>query len=151
MSISSEAVDESTDETLIPAATKAPNVDTDEKELFANEAILFIFNREKNEWISRGSGELKILQNNDGYYRILMRQDRTFVVRVNHQIPYLGTLHTIKGSNVEFSWTAFDFADTKEPDNRQLFAVHFANKEIAASFKTAFETGQSSNKKLMEP
>ncbi|OHT09771.1 RanBP1 domain containing protein [Tritrichomonas foetus] len=149
MSISSESNEPLPEE--FPPIAEVPNADTDEEELFANKAILFIFNREKNEWIDRGTGELKILKNPDtGYVRIIMRQNQTYVVRANHQIPYLGSLHVLDETNREFSWTAYDFTDTKEPENREMFAVRFSLPDIATAFKTAFEAGQAANKELMD-
>jgi hypothetical protein len=69
-----------------------------------------------------------------------MRQNQTYVVRTNDQIPYLGTLAEVPGSNRQFFWTAFDFSTTEE--SRELFAVRFALSAIAAAFRSAFEAGQ---------
>lgn len=144
---SSEVSHEQSEE--IPPQVEAPNADIDEKEIFASQALLYIFDRESNVWVDRANGQIKILQNSNDIYRILMRQNRTYVVRANHQIPYLGSLHELNGSNREFSWTAFDFSDTTEADTRQLFAIRFQLPETASKFKEAFLAGQEANKKLM--
>ena len=79
-----------------------------------------------------------------------MRQNQTFRVRANHHIPYLGSLHEIPGNGCEFSWTAFDFSENKNEDNRELFAVRFVLPATAERFKNAYEDGQRCNKELME-
>jgi Ran-binding protein 1 len=133
----------------IPTPSEAPNVDIDEDECFADKAILYRFCDEKSEWVTRGSGVLKVLRHKEtGVSRILMRQNQTYVVRANHQIPYLGALTEAPGSNRQFFWTAFDFSTTEEI--RELFAVRFALPAIAAAFKTAFEGAQVANRALID-
>jgi hypothetical protein len=129
----------------VPPPPEVRNVDTDEDECFAERAILYRFCSEKSEWVTRGSGVLKVLKHKEtGIYRILMRQDQTYFVRVNHQVPYLGALRELSGNACHFSWTAFDFSTPEE--TRELFAVKFALPGIAAAFKAAFEAGQTANK-----
>jgi hypothetical protein len=143
----SEGSESAGDDVAPPAA--APNVDTDEDECFADKAILYRFCDEKSEWVARGSGVLKILRHKEtGVYRILTRQNQTYVVRANHQIPYLGTLTEAPGGNRQFFWTAFDFSTHEEA--RELFAVRFALPAIAAAFKAAFEAGQAANRALID-
>lgn len=146
MSKSSELTDVSEEDSI--TVNIPPEIDTDEEELFREKAILFRFNKEKTEWVSRGSGTVKILKDKEGHVRILMRQNQTYVVRMNHLIPYTGTLHTLGTSNREFSWTAFDFSDEQEV--RYLFAIRFALPTIADSFKAQFEIGQNANREIME-
>jgi hypothetical protein len=142
----SDAAEASADEPLPPP--EARNADTAEDECFAEKAILYRFCSEKSEWITRGSGVLKILKHKDtGVHRILMRQNQTYVVRANHQIPYLGRLSESSSNPCHFFWTAFDFSTQDE--TRELFAVKFALPAIAAEFKTAFEAGQAANKALI--
>jgi hypothetical protein len=143
----SEADDSKSEE--LPPRPEVPNADIDEEQVFAEKAILFRFCSEKLEWITRGSGLLKVLKHSrTGKYRILMRQNQTYVVRANHQIPYLGTLRVHQGSNRQFTWTAFDFSG--EDEVRELFAVRFGLPEIANAFKSAFETGQAANKAILD-
>jgi hypothetical protein len=144
---SSEGSEATGDE--VPPALEAPNADADEDTLFGEKALLYRYCSEKSEWISRGSGVLKILKHKEtGVYRILMRQNQTYVVRVNHQIPYLGRLIEGPADSRYFFWTAFDFSTPEE--TRELFAVRFALPAIAAAFKSAFEEGQASNKRLFD-
>jgi hypothetical protein len=133
----------------VPAPPEAPNVDTDEEQCFADKAILYRFCSEKSEWVCRGSGLLKILKHKEtGVYRILMRQNQTYVVRANHQIPYLGKLDEGPAGSHHFYWTAFDFSTPDE--TRELWAVKFALPDIAVAFKSAFKVGQTANKALFD-
>jgi hypothetical protein len=129
----------------VPPPPETRNVDTDADECFADKAILYRFCSEKSEWVARGCGVLKVLKHKQtGVHRILMRQNQTYVVRANHQIPYLGRLDELPGSGSCFFWTAFDFSTPEE--TRELFAVKFALPAIAAAFKSAFEAGQAANR-----
>ena len=125
------------------------NPDTEEEHVFAEKAILYRFSTETNEWLERGHGVLKVLKSNDsGVYRILMRENRTYLVRANHRVPHFGTLTPLQGSDRQFKWITFDFATGEE--ERELFAVRFAQPETAAAFKAAFEKGQEANKAIKE-
>jgi hypothetical protein len=138
----SEGSDLAADE-VPPPETR--NADTDDDECFSEKAILYRFCSEKSEWVTRGSGVLKILKHKQtSVHRILLRQNQTYVVRANHQIPYLGRLEELPGNNCSFFWTAFDFSTPEE--TRELFAVKFALPAIAAAFKSAFEAGQAANR-----
>jgi hypothetical protein len=145
---SSSQGSESASEEVHPPA-EVPNADTNEEQCFAEKAILFRFCSEKLEWVSKGSGLLKVLKHNEtGKYRILMRQNQTYVVRANHQIPYLGALKVCQGSNRQFAWTAFDFSGDDEV--RELFAVRFALPGVGDAFKAAFEAGQEANRAILD-
>ena len=59
--------------------------------LFCRRAKLFRydFSAEPNEWKERGTGDVKILFNNDkDTYRILMRRDKTLKICANHYSKY---------------------------------------------------------------
>ncbi|EAY14309.1 RanBP1 domain containing protein [Trichomonas vaginalis G3] len=124
-----------------------PNAETEEDCIFEDSCILFRYSREIIEWVGRGIGIVKILKSKKtGTYRILMRQNQTYRVCLNHQIPYLGNLLPKKDCSREFIWTAYDFADGHEV--RELFAIRFGLPEIAYNFKTAFEQAKEENKKI---
>lgn len=125
------------------------NPDTDEEEVFATKAALYRFCSEKQQWDTRANGVLKILKNNEtGVHRVIMRQALTYLVRMNHQIPYLGTISSFQKSDCQLKWTAFDYADQDEV--RELFAVKFAEPTISNAFKAAFEAGQAANKAIYD-
>lgn len=147
--LSSTNEDSSIEEELPPSPESVPNADTEDDEKFCEKAILFVFDSEKNEWNSRGSGMLKILQNRTSkHYRYLMRENQTYRVRMSHLVPYLGDIRLKQGSNREVVWTAFD--STGESEVRQLFTVRFAFPQIAESFITISHEGQKANKEIIE-
>jgi len=143
MSHSSENTEGGPDEIIV--SSDQPNRETEEDSIFQDAAILFRFSSELNEWVGRGTGILKVLKHKqNGTYRILMRQNQTYRVCANHQVPYLGALLPKSGSNREFIWTAFDFAD--EPEIRELFAVRFSLPNIANAFRLAYEEAREANR-----
>lgn len=149
MSHLSSTAEDSTEDELPPAPQEAPNAEDGEDEKFCEKAILFIFNTEKNEWVSHGAGTIKVLQHKDKkQYRILMRENQTYRVRLNHLVPYLGKIDMKKESNRDVTWTAFD--SSGESEIRQCLAVRFAFPQIAEKFIDAFKEGQKMNKELVE-
>lgn len=126
-----------------------PNVETEEDEIFAKDAILYRFCFDKNEWVGRGNGLLKVLKHKEtGVYRLLMRQSQTYRLRINHQVPYWGSLKECQKSDRQFMWTMYDSVMGEE--QREVFAVRFATAEIANDFKSAFVAGQEANKAIID-
>lgn len=124
-----------------------PNCDTEEDCIFEDACILFRYSREIIEWVGRGIGKVKILKHKTlGTYRVLMRQNQTYRVCLNHQIPYNGNIYPKKDCTREFIWTSYDFADGHGV--RELFAIRFGLPEIANNFKAAFEKARDENKKI---
>ena len=143
MSTSSELTEGLPDE--IVNIVPPPDCETEEEKIFEDSCILYRFSKEIYDWVGRGIGKIKVLKHKTtGSYRILMRQNQTYRVCLNHQVPYIGSIFPKKGSTREFIWTAFDFADGKEI--RELFAVRFGLPDTANAFKAAFEQGQAANK-----
>lgn len=90
------------------------------------------------EWKERGTGEVKILRNSEGYCRILMRRDKTFKICANHYVHYGMELKPSCGSDRAWVWsTPADFAD--EEPKPELLALRLANAENAQKFKEKFE------------
>lgn len=127
-------------------STSADQPDPDENEdcFFADKANLYRFDKATNEWKERGTGVLKILRNKEtNRCRLLMRRNQTFRVCANHFVlPFL-KLKPFSGTDRAFIWTAPDFADGTE--SHDTLSVRFKTKEIAASFKEAFEKAQKIN------
>ncbi|KAM7309747.1 ran-specific GTPase-activating protein [Ixodes scapularis] len=93
---------------------------------------------EPAEWKERGTGEVKILRNEEGCCRILMRRDKTFKICANHKVTESMELKPSHGSDRAWIWsTPADFAD--EEPKAELLALRFANTENAQKFKEKFE------------
>eukprot|EP01083_Nonionella_stella_P076877 209657_1 len=99
-------------------------------------------------WRERGIGEAKILRHREhGRLRILMRQEKTMKVIANHALDPRIILNPNAGSDRSWVWSAFDFAEGELKET--VFALRFADSEIAEEFKTKFEESQKEMEKLL--
>jgi len=99
-------------------------------------------------WRERGIGEAKILRHREhGRLRILMRQEKTMKVITNHALDPRIILNPNAGSDRSWVWSAFDFAEGELKET--VFALRFADSEIADEFKTKFEESQKEMEKLL--
>lgn len=128
----------------------------DEEVILSLRSKLFIFGETlldkgtgKKSWRERGIGEAKILRHKEHQrLRILMRQEKTMKVIANHALDPRIVLQPNAGSDRSWVWSAFDFAEGELVET--VFALRFADSEIAEKFKVAFEDGQKEMKSLLE-
>jgi Ran-binding protein 1 len=102
----------------------------------------------KFEWLTRGVGDVKLLQNKEtGMIRILMRQEKTLKIRINHQIdPRISiTPHPLMEGT--YIWRAHDFADNVALVET-TFALKFKEQDNADAFSAAFQAAQAHMKSL---
>ena len=92
-------------------------------------------------WKERGIGEVRLLRHRE-YQRIrlLMRQEKTMKVIANHAVDPRITLEPNVSSDRSWVWSAFDFAEGELKET--VFALRFANTDVAAEFKDAFAAAQ---------
>eukprot|EP01035_Chromulina_nebulosa_P036050 gene36050-48509_t len=93
----------------------------DEAVVYKQRAKLFVFGETlldkgtgNKTWKERGVGEVKLLRHKENSrIRILMRQEKTMKVIVNHFLdPRIGlSVHT--GSDKSWIWVAYDFSDNE--------------------------------------
>jgi Ran-binding protein 1 len=76
-----------------------------------------------------------------------MRQEKTMKVIANHAIDPRIKLETNAGSDRSWVWSAFDFAEGELVET--VFALRFADSDIANEFKTAFESAQKEMESLL--
>lgn len=127
----------------------------DEETLISLRSKLFIFGETlldkgtgKKSWRERGIGEAKILRHKEHQrVRLLMRQEKTMKVITNHALDPRIKLEPNAGSDRSWVWSAFDFAGGELVET--VFALRFADTEIATSFKVAFEDGQKEMESLL--
>jgi len=125
------------------------NNEENEDAIFKMRAKLFRFDKEEKEWKERGVGEVRFLEHKESHkIRILMRQDKTLKVRLNHYVVPGLELNEMTGSDRAWMWNCpMDFSEEEpQPD---IFAIRFANRENALKFKDAFEDAVAKNSKLM--
>jgi len=127
----------------------------DEEVVFGVRSKLFIYGETlldkgtgKKTWRERGIGEVKILRHREHQrLRILMRQEKTMKVIANHAIDPRIKLEPNAGSDRSWVWSAFDFAEGELVET--VFALRFADSDIANDFKTKFTESQSEMEKLL--
>ena len=99
-------------------------------------------------WKERGVGEARILKHREHQrLRLLMRQEKTMKVIVNHAIDPRIKLEPNVGSDRSWVWSAFDFADGDLVET--VFALRFADSETAQEFKKQFTDCQAEMEKLL--
>lgn len=127
----------------------------DEEVVFDVRAKLFIYGETlldkgtgKKTWRERGIGQAKILRHREHQrLRLLMRQEKTMKVITNHAIDPRIKLEPNAGSDRSWVWSAFDFAEGELVET--VFALRFADSDIANDFKGKFTDSQKEMEKLL--
>jgi Ran-binding protein 1 len=134
------------------------NLEDAEEAMFKERAKLYRFgvrmihlNEENPErvWLERGVGEMKILKHKEhGKTRLLMRQEKTMKIIVNHLVSPDTEIEPQGDSGKAFIWTCLNFEDgeTKE----EFFAVRFKEEDIANAFKKAYDEARAENGKVLK-
>ncbi len=93
----------------------------------------------KNEWEERADGVLKLLEDNTtGRRRLLVRQDKTNVVRANHRLVAGMRLVATVGSDKAWIWCApADVANGEA--KRRILGATFDTPALPRQFKAAFD------------
>jgi Ran-binding protein 1 len=76
-----------------------------------------------------------------------MRQEKTMKVIANHAVDPRIKLEPNVSSDRSWVWSAFDFAEGELKET--VFAMRFANTDIAQEFKEAFEKAQAEMEALL--
>lgn len=99
-------------------------------------------------WRERGIGEARILRHREHQrLRFLMRQEKTMKVIANHALDPRIKLEPNAGSDRSWVWSCYDFADGELEE--KVFAIRFANSDVAAEFKAKYEEHQKEMEKLL--
>jgi Ran-binding protein 1 len=126
----------------------------DEEVIFTMRAKLFDYRETlldkgtgKKSWCERGVGNVRFLKHKEaGKVRMLMRQEKTLKITINHLVESRAQLTPNMGSDRAWVWTCYDFSEgVVEP---KTFALRFANAENAQAFKEAHENAKKTNKAL---
>ena len=127
----------------------------DEEVVFGMRAKLFVYGETlldvgtgNKTWKERGIGEARILRHREHQrLRLLMRQEKTMKVIANHAIDPRIKLEPNVGSDRSWVWSAFDFAEGELAET--VFALRFADSDIAQDFKKKFLDCQQEMEKLL--
>jgi len=120
----------------------------DETVIFKLRSKLFRFSSDANEWKERGTGDARLLQHKETEkIRLVMRREKTLKVCANHLISGDMKLQPNIGSDRSWVWkVAADYSE--DPPTAETLAIRFANSDLAAQFKEAFEKARDNNAKL---
>jgi len=127
----------------------------DEEVVFGVRSKLFIYGETlldvgtgNKTWKERGIGEARLLRHREHQrLRLLMRQEKTMKVIANHVLDPRIKLEPNVGSDRSWVWSAFDFAEGELVET--VFALRFADSDIAQEFKTKFIECQAEMEKLL--
>eukprot|EP00816_Leptocylindrus_hargravesii_P005023 CAMPEP_0196807254 /NCGR_PEP_ID=MMETSP1362-20130617/7213_1 /TAXON_ID=163516 /ORGANISM="Leptocylindrus danicus, Strain CCMP1856" /LENGTH=207 /DNA_ID=CAMNT_0042181093 /DNA_START=71 /DNA_END=694 /DNA_ORIENTATION=- len=139
---------------------KLEEVDTksgeeDEEVLHSVRSKLFIFGETlldkgtgNKTWRERGIGNCRILQHKEHQrIRVLMRQEKTMKVICNFALDPRIKLAPNAGSDRSWVWSAFDFSGGELEET--VFALRFADSDVAKAFQDKFVEGQAIMEKLL--
>lgn len=102
----------------------------------------------KKTWKERGIGEARILRHREHQrLRFLMRQEKTMKVIANHALDPRIKLEPNAGSDRSWVWSCYDFAEGELEE--KVFALRFANSDLAKEFKEKYEEHQKEMEKLL--
>mmetsp|Transcript_10475 Transcript_10475/g.18403 ORF Transcript_10475/g.18403 Transcript_10475/m.18403 type:complete len:104 (+) Transcript_10475:799-1110(+) len=76
-----------------------------------------------------------------------MRQEKTMKVIANHALDPRIKLEPNSGSDRSWVWSCYDFAEGELEE--KVFALRFANSEVADEFKKKYEKHQKEMEKLL--
>lgn len=100
-------------------------------------------------WVEKGVGDIKILKHRESNrIRVLMRQDKTMKILINHFLDHRIGINLHPGSDKAWVWICLDFATGELIET--TFSAKFNNKGVANEFKEAFVSGQAEMKALVE-
>ena len=99
-------------------------------------------------WCERGVGNIRFLKHREsGKIRMLMRQEKTLKILINHMVDYRTELSPNMGSDRAWVWSCYDFSEGET--EVKVFALRLANAENATLFKTEHDGAKSNNERLV--
>ncbi|CBK22142.2 uncharacterized protein [Blastocystis hominis] len=136
----------------VVTAVEIKSGEEDEDVVFHERARLFLFYEEdvygtevrKNIWKERGTGEVRILKHKkDKKERIVMRQEKTLKLILNHTVNPMTVLRENSGSDRAWNFFCEDFAEGEIKSG--YYAIRFKDHDTAMSFKKAFDEARKVN------
>ncbi|CAH0490678.1 unnamed protein product [Peronospora farinosa] len=101
----------------------------------------------KKSWCERGVGDVRFLKHKEHQkVRMLMRQEKTHKILINHLVEARTELTPNMGSDRAWVFSCYDFAEGVV--ETQVFALRFGNSENAQKFKDVHDAAKLNNKKL---
>lgn len=127
---------------------KTESGEENEESLYKHRARLFRFDNSTKEWKERGTGDVKLLQDkNNKKVRVILRQEKTLKVVMNHFVNPEQDLKLNVGSDRSWTWATKDYAE--EEPAVWSFALKFKTPEIANEFKAEYDKARKINESLL--
>jgi len=121
----------------------------DEDTVYKERARLYRFDASTQEWKERGIGDVRFMKHKEtGKVRILLRQEKTLKLCLNHTVHPTIELKVNLGSDRAWTWTCLDAADPEDV-KVQTFAIKFKNSDVANEFKNKYDEFRASNAKIL--
>ncbi|XP_015598012.1 E3 SUMO-protein ligase RanBP2 isoform X2 [Cephus cinctus] len=124
----------------LPAEVEVTTGEEGETTLYCARAKLFRF--VDKEWKERGVGDVKLLKNNEGKVRLLMRRDQVLKICANHMLRPDMELSKMPSSDKAWIWVANDYAD--EEIRLEKLCIKFKTEEESLNFKEHFDKARLS-------
>lgn len=126
----------------------------EEEVIYSQRGKLFVYGETlldvgsgNKSWKERGIGDIKILKHKEhGKFRVLMRQEKTMKVIVNHALDPRITLEPNAGSDRAWIWT-----DLTEGEwlGTQI-SIRFNDSDIADEFQKVFREKQKEMERVLD-
>ena len=99
------------------------------------------------QWNDRGIGDVRFMKHKEtGKLRLLMRQEKTLKIVLNHLVSPEIEVTAQAGSDRAWTWSAYNYADGEV--EASTFALKFKNAENANKFKEQWEKSKEDMAKL---
>ncbi|KAK6026099.1 RanBP1 domain protein [Ostertagia ostertagi] len=122
----------------LPELVQVVTGEEDEKVIFEERCKLYRFSDETKEWKERGTGVMKVLENNSTKKcRVVMRREQVFKVCANHQLLPGMTIQAMPRQEKAMMWYCEDFSE--DQGTHEKLSARFASVEVANKFKEVFE------------
>ena len=106
--------------------------------------MLYRFDKEEKGWKTRGKGNVKLMQHQETKkIRVLLREDKTLKLRMNHTVVPGVELKPNQGSEKSWTWATTDYA--LEAPSEETFAIKFRTEEAAREFKVKHDEARKIN------
>lgn len=119
--------------------------ETEETEIYTQRCKLYRYYAPTPEWKERGLGDVRMLKHNESnIIRVLLREEKTMKLRMNHFVHPDVELRANQGSDRSWTWACTDYASGEAV--QETFAIRFKNEEIAKAFKDEHDKARAANK-----
>jgi hypothetical protein len=106
--------------------------------------LLYRFDKEEKAWKTRGKGNVKLMQHKETKkIRVLLREDKTLKLRMNHTVSPEVELKPNQGSEKSWTWATTDYA--LDSASEETFAIKFKTEEAAREFKAKHDEARALN------